>query len=108
MFSQIEQAFSAWLADSTQLFSSTTGDAAAPLKAAVTSLQALVGSLRAEVLEGQRQLTRMASSSAASAASAAGGRGAGGGEGGQALSVSQLEAQVGRVGSLRVDVLAIQ
>jgi hypothetical protein len=86
MFSQIEQAFATWMQDSTAALGGATASATTGLQQSVTALQGLAASLKAEVLEGQKQVTQLASRS---------GGGAAGGEasGSAPLSVAQIEAK---------------
>ena len=92
MFSQIEQAFATWMQDSTTALGGATASATAGLQQSVTALQGLAATMKTEVLEGQKQVTRIVSMS--------GGGAAGGGEPSrsQPMSVAQIEAkQVGGV-----------
>jgi hypothetical protein len=88
MFNQVESAFNAWLSDSSKAVAAAQADAASSLNSALSQLQAVVGSVRTDLADTSRSLSRMASSAAArgsadaaAAAAAAAGAGAGGAAG---------------------------
>jgi hypothetical protein len=88
MFNQVESAFNAWLSDSSKAVAAAQADAASSLNSALSQLQAVVGSVRTDLADTSRSLSRMASSAAAKgsadAAAAAAGAGAGAAAGGAA------------------------
>lgn len=85
MFNQVETAFSSWLAESNQTVSTAQNDATSALTSAVSQLNSVVSSMRTDLVDTSRTLSRMASSAASRTTDA--------GSGGGALSVAELEAK---------------
>lgn len=87
MFLQVEGAFNNWMAESSGAVAATQAEAASSLSNSLAQLQALVGTMRSELADTSRSLSRMASSAASrgpgdggsSGAAAAAGSGGGGG-----------------------------
>eukprot|EP00878_Enallax_costatus_P036301 GHUV01040741.1.p2 GENE.GHUV01040741.1~~GHUV01040741.1.p2 ORF type:complete len:185 (-),score=62.03 GHUV01040741.1:562-1116(-) len=84
MFGQVETAFSSWLAESNRTVSTAQSDATSALTAAVAQLNSAVSSVRGDLADTSRCLSRMASTAAARTAEP--------GSGGGAISVALLEA----------------
>lgn len=98
MFSQVESAFTSWLADSSKAVSAAQADAASSLNSALSQLQAVVGSMRTDLADTSRSLSKLASSTASRApadgaaaggAAASGGSAGGAGAGGAAAAAKQ-------------------
>jgi hypothetical protein len=64
MFGQVESAFTAWLADSSRTAGAAQSEAAASLSSSLQQLQAVVGSMRGDLADTSRSLSRIASSTA--------------------------------------------
>lgn len=64
MFSQVESAFNAWLADSSKAVSAAQADAGASLNSTLTQLQSVVNSMRHDLGDTAKALSRLASSTA--------------------------------------------
>ncbi|WIA33243.1 hypothetical protein OEZ86_006385 [Tetradesmus obliquus] len=93
MFGQVESAFTAWLADSSRTAGAAQSDAAASLSSSLQQLQAVVGSMRGDLADTSRSLSRIASSTASRAAEASSSGGAG------PRTAQQLEAGAGAAGA---------
>ncbi|WIA13096.1 hypothetical protein OEZ85_006696 [Tetradesmus obliquus] len=93
MFGQVESAFTAWLADSSRTAGAAQSEAAASLSSSLQQLQAVVGSMRGDLADTSRSLSRIASSTASRAAEASSSGGAG------PRTAQQLEAGAGAAGA---------
>uniref|UniRef100_A0A383W3W1 Enhancer of mRNA-decapping protein 4 C-terminal domain-containing protein n=1 Tax=Tetradesmus obliquus TaxID=3088 RepID=A0A383W3W1_TETOB len=93
MFGQVESAFTAWLADSSRTAGAAQSDAAASLSSSLQQLQAVVGSMRGDLADTSRSLSRIASSTASRAAEASSSGGA------RPRTAQQLEAGAGAAGA---------
>eukprot|EP00879_Flechtneria_rotunda_P017780 GHRR01018639.1.p1 GENE.GHRR01018639.1~~GHRR01018639.1.p1 ORF type:complete len:357 (+),score=146.04 GHRR01018639.1:701-1771(+) len=62
MFNQVEGAFSNWLADNSSSVAASQSEAASALTAAVSQLQGVVSSMRNDLADTSRSLSRLASS----------------------------------------------
>lgn len=95
MFGQVETAFTSWLAESNRTVAAAQSDATSALTSAVAQLNSVVGTVRSDLADTSRSLSRMASSAASRTTEA--------GSGGGALSVAQLEASAGSRAAVPVD-----
>lgn len=88
MFSQVEAAFNSWLTDSSKAVSAAQADAASSLNSALSQLQSVVSTMRTDLADTSRSISRLASSTASRAPAeaqpaAAAPAGAGGSAGGR-------------------------
>lgn len=64
MFGQVEAAFTTWLAESSRTVAAAQSDAAASLNSSLQQLQSVVTTMRGELADTSRSLSRIASSTA--------------------------------------------
>lgn len=76
MFTQVESAFNSWLSESSKAVSAAQADAGASLNGALNQLQSVVSTMRTDLADTSRSLSRLASSTASRAPAEAGPSGA--------------------------------
>lgn len=72
MFNQVESAFNSWLSDSSKAVSTAQAEAASSLNSALSQLQGVVSSMRTDLADTSRSLSKLASTTASRTAADAG------------------------------------